>query len=204
MPTYRQMQSIRDLLKVKLNHEQSLQISKMLADYLNRHQTDTDSYDQAKFSDLTNLYLYEHGLVRNKGLKDYLLSDFLANNRFLVSQKKVPYDLFDHSILDLEIKDGIFINEEINSYFDIYKEFVALNLLSMTNPQIPLQVIQLMNIKFDRRFMRILSYYSAIYCLHLIVEKEKNQAINEQLDYKLNYMFELYNDFTTEQPAWYK
>ena len=124
---------------------------------------------------------------------------------FLVKNKIVPNDLFDETILDLDIDSNFnIIGKKKLSYFDVYKEFVAVNVLSINNPELAKEIVRKADIMMDRKFFRILSYYSALYCIHLIIkkDKEKDEIRIEEYNYKLDKMFEIYEDFTIFTPSW--
>ena len=36
-----------------------------------------------------NLSLFNHGLIKSSGLKDYILSDYLQNNAFFIKDRKI-------------------------------------------------------------------------------------------------------------------
>lgn len=200
------MKKIRNLVLEKIDNESASILAENLAEYINSASSEVKDEQMEGFVDITNLFLFEHGILENTGLKDYVLIDFLKNNSFLVSDIKLPTTIFESSILELGIADDLSLtNLEANQYFDIYKEFVAINAISRSNPELCRLVVEKIGPSLlDRKFLRILSYYSALYCLHLRIdiENEKNDFTKEILNEKLNHMFNIYEDFTSISPSW--
>ena len=199
------MSKIRDLINTQLDEGQIDKLSTSLTAYFENCINNCKPKTREGFIDLTNLYLYEHGLISEKGLKDYILTDFLESNRFLVKNKIVPNNLFDETILDLDIDSEFdIIGKKKLSYFDVYKEFVAVNVLSINNPELAKEIVRKADIMMDRKFFRILSYYSALYCIHLIIKKDEETSEEriEEYNCKLDKMFEIYEDFTIFTPNW--
>lgn len=199
------MRKIRDLVKNKIDENEAKEIASNMATYLENSCKKKDLLSE-DFVDITNLFLFEHGLLLNTGLKDYVLVDFIKNNSYLVNGINLPKSIFDSSILELGIEDDLSLsNFNLNKYFDIYKEFVAINAISKSNPYLCNLIVKEMDAKtFDRKFFRVLSFYTAVYCLHLRIdiEREKNEFRKNELNEKLDYMFEVYDDFTQINPKW--
>lgn len=198
---------IRDLKYIKLNDDQVDILSDNIADYFKEMSNTSDNVSREGFIDLTNLYLYEHGLIENKGLKDYVLTDFLESNQYLISDRKVPTYLFETSLMDLRLgSDLSLLDYTDNEYFDIFKEFVVLNVLSINNEKLSKEVLKKTGIQVDRKFLRILSYYSALYCVHLTILMDREEDVDQRLvlDEKMKDMFDLYEDFTIFTPNWFK
>lgn len=199
------MKKIRYLIHNKIDDKEAEILSDNLIAYFeNANKKKTNPSED--FVDIANLFLFEHGLLTNTGLKDYVLVDFIKNNNFLVKDIKAPKNIFDSSILELNIEKDLSIsNTKANRYFDIYKEFVAINAISKSNPYFCNMVIDKFDRKLlDRKFFRILSFYTAVYCLHLRIdiEKEIDQDRKDELNEKLDYMFDVYEDFTEWNPKW--
>lgn len=199
------MKKIRDLINNKVDDKTAEILADNLIHYLENASKKKDNSSE-DFVDITNLFLFEHGLLSNTGLKDYVLVDFLKSNSFLVKDIKLPKYIFDSSILEINIEEDLSLSKlSLNKYFDIYKEFVAINAISKSNPYLCNLIVEKMGDRiFDRKFFRILSYYTAVYCLHLRIdiEKEKNDFQKDELNEKLEYMFDIYEDFTQWNPNW--
>lgn len=199
------MNKIISLINNKIDDDKAEILSNNLIYYFD-HATKIQEAFSEDFVDITNLFLFEHGLLKNTGLKDYVLVDFLKNNAYLVKGIKLPTEIFSSSILELSFDDDLNLsNLEANKYFDIFKEFVAINAISRSNPYFCNLVLKKFDKEMlDRKFFRILSYYSAVYCLHLRIdiENEKNEFRKNELNDKLKYMFEIYEDFTQIVPSW--
>ncbi|MDO5026309.1 MAG: hypothetical protein Q4E50_00595 [Tissierellia bacterium] len=201
------MKKIRNLIFNKIDENKADLLANNLISYFKSATKKQENLSE-DFVDITNLFLFEHGLLENTGLKDYVLVDFLKTNAYLVKGIKLPTDIFSSSILELSYDDDLSIsNLDANKFFDIFKEFVAINAISRSNPHLCNLVLEMTDKEMvDRKFFRILSYYSAVYCLHLRIdiENEKNEYRKMELNEKLDYMFDIYEDFTQTIPNWVK
>ncbi|NLW52605.1 MAG: hypothetical protein GXY87_04485 [Tissierellia bacterium] len=160
-----------------------------------------------EFNDLVNLYLYEHGLLETIGLKDYILVDFIDRNRFLIKDRKSTGIMFGSTILDLDINDDFgVVDFETVSFGDYIEDFVALHSISKANPKLASMILNKYITVKDRKFFRLLAFYTAVFTIHLISKKEKhnNEIKKQKLEDLINYIYEVYEDFTVDVPLWYK
>ena len=199
---------LKTIIKKPLLENEIDRLSNNIVDFLkNKHNitSESDNFTE-EFNDLVNLYLYEHGLVEEKGLKDYILIDHIEVNRFLIKNRKSTRILFGFSLLDLEIFDNFSIKPlETASFGDYIEDFVALHIISIKNNELANQILNKYG-ELDRKFFRLLSFYTAVFCLHLISkkDKEKNEIKKSKIQSLIDYIYESYEDFTVEIPTWYK
>lgn len=155
-----------------------------------------------------NLSMYEHGLIRRAGLKDYILTDYIKNNIYYVKDRGLSKTIINNSIFDIDISDIQNINLlESEKYKDWIMDFVELNVISYFDKEFANYIISKF-IKFEdkNKFYKILSLYSAHYCLDMLVylnknTKDKEDKLEELVEIS-NYIFEIYEDFTIHKPKW--
>lgn len=165
---------------------------------------------EQEFTDEMNLSLFKHGLIKNQGLKDYVLIDFLNSNTFLLKDRSVSRLIKDNSIFNLKINDDLSLSYELDKKFgDKILDLVDLNSLAYYNPRLAKKIFlsKSKNINSKKTY-KLFTYYSAKYTIDLIVEKSKVNPENEDLllEYQevIDFIFDSYEDFTIYRPKWLK
>lgn len=199
-----EIKNIRDLVSKKVNKEDEEKIAVEIADYINSSEESKD-LDQ-DFVDVVNLFIYEHSLSNQVGLNDYVIVDYLELNKYIIKKHRQRVDLFSSSILDLDLDENYKIKKDKDISFSFFKELVAINAISASNPDLANKIFYKLTAVKNRRFFRLLGYYTGLYCLHLKIEinNETNSQKIDSLMNKFNYMFSIYEDFTVNIPIWYK
>ncbi|MGY3776255.1 hypothetical protein [Helcococcus sueciensis] len=165
---------------------------------------------EQEFTDEMNLSLFKHGLIKNQGLKDYVLIDFLNSNTFLLKDRSVSRLIKDNSIFNLKINDDLSLSYELDKKFgDKILDLVDLNSLAYYNPSFAKKIFiyKSKNINSKKAY-KLFTYYSAKYTIDLIVKKSKVNPDNEDLllEYQeiIDFIFDSYEDFTIYEPKWLK
>ena len=165
---------------------------------------------EQEFTDEMNLSLFKHGLIKNQGLKDYVLIDFLNSNTFLLKDRSVSRLIKDNSIFNLKINDDLSLSYELDKKFgDKILDLVDLNSLAYYNPSVAKKIFiyKSKNINSKKAY-KLFTYYSAKYTIDLIVKKSKVNPDNEDLllEYQeiIDFIFDSYEDFTIYEPKWLK
>ena len=160
------------------------------------------------YNNRINLILYNHGLSSSTGLKDYILVDFIEANNFLLNDRDSFY-IFGHSLDNIYLTNGELEikTREKDLSGDYVMDFLFLHELARLDEKF---TNDLLKKYFDgepgRKFFRLLSFYTAVDCLDLITKYNSiiDQVEKNRLGEKINYLFEIYEDFSEEYPLWYK
>lgn len=161
-----------------------------------------------EFTDEINLSLFKHGLMKNQGLKDYVLIDLLNSNTFLLKDRSVSRLIKGNSLFNLIINDDLTLNYEIDEKLgDKIIDLVELNTLAYYKPSLAKKIFEA---KFknlnSKKIYKLFTYYSAKYTIDLIVEKSKVNSSDEDLllEYQeiIDFIFNSYEDFTRYNPKW--
>lgn len=204
-----QASKLKTVVKQDLSAEQIDKLSDNIVLFLkNKHSQKNEEHKfKEEFNDLVNLYLYEHGLLDSVGLKDYILVDFIDRNRFLIKDRKSTGILFTNTILDLDISsDFDVLDFKTNTYGDYIEDFVALHSISMNNVDLANLIVKKYFTTRDRKFFRLLAFYTAVFTIHLISLKERqsNELKKAKIENLINYIYEVYEDFSVDIPLWIK
>lgn len=155
-----------------------------------------------------NLSLYQHGLLKDQGLKDYVLVDYLNSNTFLLKDRATSKLIEDNSLLKLDIDDDLNVQYKTSDkYGDKIIDLLDLNIIAFYNSNLARKIFEY---KFDkndsRRIYKLFVFYTAKYTIDLIVEKNKIRNEDELLIYNdiIDFIFDSYEDFTLFIPKWLK
>lgn len=155
-----------------------------------------------------NLSLYQHGLLKDQGLKDYVLVDYLNSNTFLLKDRATSKLIEDNSLLKLDIDDDLNVQYTTSDkYGDKIIDLLDLNIIAFYNSNLARKIFEY---KFDkndsRRIYKLFVFYTAKYTIDLIVEKNKIRNEDELLIYNdiIDFIFDSYDDFTLFIPKWLK
>lgn len=172
------------------------------------HSNNTVESDwETTYMNLINLTLFNHGLIKQSYLKDYILVDFVEKNKFLIKDRKTYVTIKGNSINDLCINNKFDLLSCELEFGDYVVDFFMLNVIAKQKPQISNLILEkYFEGPINRRFFRLLSLYTAVYCLNLLVRLDKEKDVERKLFFKerLDFLFDIYEDFTIDIPKWYK
>lgn len=197
---------LRDYLYKSISKEEIDQLAPRLARFIDLCLEEYNTLEEIKLIDYVRGLLAKQLEIKNPMEKDYLLTDFIKSSGFIISPIRVSRDLFSRSImyLPLDFNDES-INDNPDIKFNIYKEFVFLTEISKFNREFVREIVRKLEFRnMDRRFLRILSLYSAIYCLELRIRMEEEESVEARNDLndRINYLIESFDDFTQFTPSW--
>lgn len=183
-------------------------LSNNLVDKLNRVHKEKDKTINWKEDYIvdSNLSLYNHGLTRNHGLKDYILIDYINNNYYLLKDRMASRLIDDSSILKTNIKEDLTISLNPSEKFgDRLVDYLDLNIIAYYNRKIASNIIKKLE-KNDNsvKFYKLFSYYSAKYLIDLINHKNtlKSKEEKEPMQELIDFIFDSFEDFTINKPLW--
>lgn len=200
-----------DRLK-KLNRDEKEILAKNI--YSKMHEIhkikDYDINWEEVYQEEVNLTLYKNGLIRspkNKQLilKEYILTDFIKENFYYVKDRSVSKVIDDNSILRIEILDDLEVNiVESDRYTDKILDYICLNVIAYFDKEFANIFVNNMTLKSNMKFFKVLSLYTAKYCLDLLVliSNSNNEDDCQSMAEVVDFIFESYDDFTRYMPKW--
>lgn len=153
-----------------------------------------------------NFLLYRHGLNKVHDNNDYILVDYLMNNKYIcknttcnplyqnISYKNIR--IFDKDQIDIrglkEIKVG-----------DGVSDFVNINKIAIKHPDFAIGVIKSYhdNDVISRKFYRLLSFYQAYFILQSLVDIRDNKK-SYLSEFEIEKILNMYDNFSEIIPSW--
>ena len=153
-----------------------------------------------------NYSLYRHGLIKKQGLKDYILIDYINENIHLLRDRIVSRSIKDSSIIASDFDDNFNISFEKSDIFsDKIIDYLDLNIIAYVNKDLAKAIMnKLNNNKFNIKFYKLFTYYTAKYTIDLIddVSELKNKEDREEYETIIEFIFDSFEDFTIIKPKW--
>lgn len=153
-----------------------------------------------------NYSLYRHGLIKKQGLKDYILIDYINENIHLLRDRIVSRSIKDSSIIASDFDDNFNISFEKSDIFsDKIIDYLDLNIIAYVNKDLAKAIMnKLNNNKFNIKFYKLFTYYTAKYTIDLIDDMSdlKNKEDREEYETIIKFIFDSFEDFTIIKPKW--
>lgn len=188
------------------NFEFGEKLGKFLKKYHSEFQSNSDDWKR-DFNHRIVLLLHNYYMSKHNGSKDYIILDYLTENKYLISDRTPSLLLGIGNILNISVdEEGRLSNIDLSNGMlaDPYFEFKNLNFLKDDDLDF---VKGIVNGYFENSstilFFKTIALYTIVEYLYEEFEDYKNvnhQAINEKIDKIL----EIYSDFTDIYPNWFK
>ena len=153
-----------------------------------------------------NYSLYRHGLIRKQGLKDYILIDYINENIHLLKDRIASRSIKDSSIIASDFDDNFNISFEKSDIFsDKIIDYLDLNIIAYVNKDLAKAIMnKLNNNKFNIKFYKLFTYYTAKYTIDLIddMSELKNKEDRGEYETIIEFIFDSFEDFTIIKPKW--
>ena len=153
-----------------------------------------------------NYSLYRHGLIKKQGLKDYILIDYINENIHLLMDRIVSRSIKNSSIIASDFDDNFNISFEKSDIFsDKIIDYLDLNIIAYVNKDLAKAIMnKLNNNKFNIKFYKLFTYYTAKYTIDLIddMSELKNKEDREEYETIIEFIFDSFEDFTIIKPKW--
>lgn len=193
-------------LDEKISYETGLEIG----NFINRFHKYFQSADCGRwykhYNYRINRLLHEYGLGSYRGEFDYILFDFLDENRYYLNDRTCTTIMGIYGLDDIVIsKDGKFqILEEYKILrSDAYFEFRNMNLDYENSEALLTGIVNgYFNGKVPRAFFKLLGVYTIIENLYGIFSKS-NELGSEYINEKIMKIITAYNGFSSIYPVWY-
>lgn len=170
------------------------------------HKTKSDKKDwPEEYSHFLNISQYEYGLLTNKGLRDYLLVDYINKNKYIINNR-IKSQLIKNSILlnksILESKDVSY--EKSDNFGDKIIDYLDLNVIAYYNKELAKNIINKANKDNSIKFYKLFTFYTCKYTLDMIRKKEsvKDKEYKKEYEKIIDFIFDSYEDFTENRPNW--
>lgn len=188
------------------NFEFGEKLGKFLKKYHSEFQSNSDDWKR-DFNHRIVLLLHNYYMSKHNGSKDYIILDYLTENKYLISDRTPSLLLGIENILNINVdEEGRLSNIDLSNgmFADPYFEFKNLNFLKDDDLDF---VKGIVNGYFENSstilFFKTIALYTIMEYLYEEFEDYKNvnhRAINEKIDKIL----EIYSDFTDIYPNWFK
>lgn len=161
-------------------------------------------YDQ--FLVDVNYSMYQHGLIKNQGYKNYLIVDYLKENLYICKNRKMYRLIENSSIIELGFNENLMIEKSFSfEYGDFVKDYVDLNLIAFNDKYLAKEIIKTFDLNFKNlTFAKLFKLYTTKYLIDILIQKEKikDEEILERYDEFINFIYTEYDDFTRNIPYW--
>lgn len=152
-----------------------------------------------------NKVLHRYGLGEYKGEFDYIIFDFLENNKYLIRERSCTTIIGMNSIEDIIVdKSGKFrcIEDYKIIRSDSYFDFVIFNYTDIKCPTLLSGIIDgYFSGRVPRAFFKLLAVYTIVENLYEILDADSIDV--ERLKDKIDKINEIYDKFSTIYPTWY-
>lgn len=151
-----------------------------------------------------NLSLYNHGLIRKPGLEDYIITDYIKNNMYILKNRELSRSILDNSLLKININDNIEIQSG-EKFGDKIRDFVDLNIIAFYDAEFSSEFLKkIISDNNKNKFLKIFSIYTAHFYLDFLIEKNKinNEDEKIKIEEMLNFIIDSYDQFTNYTPKW--
>lgn len=182
------------------------ELGKFLRDFHGEFQNRDDEWKK-NFDHRIVLLLHNYYMSKHEGPKDYIILDYLNENKYLISDRKPSLLLGLQDVLNINLDDeGRLSNVDLTfeQMADPYFQFKNLNFLQRED----LDYVNGLIKGYFKDGSTILFFKTmAVYTIveYLYDEFEDHESINhERINEKIDRILEMYDDFTDIYPNWYR
>lgn len=182
------------------------ELGKFLRDFHGEFQNREDEWKK-NFDHRIVLLLHNYYMSKHEGPKDYIILDYLNENKYLISDRKPSLLLGLQDVLNINLDDeGRLSNVDLTfeQMADPYFQFKNLNFLQRED----LDYVNGLIKGYFKDGSTILFFKTmAIYTIveYLYDEFEDHESINhERINEKIDRILEMYDYFTDIYPNWYR
>lgn len=191
----------------KLNsNEKKIYINNLREYFLDCHNITSDGSWYDKFLIDVNYSMFQHGLIRNQGYRDYLVIDYLKENLYLCEDREMYRLIENSSFIELGFNESLNIEKPFsNEYGDFVKDYVDLNLIAFYDKELARAIVKTMGLNFRNiTFAKLFKIYTAKFMVDILVQKDKIKDEETLLIYNnfIDFIYEEYEDFTKYKPNW--
>ena len=197
------IQNLTDQISVEKQIQLGSEIGKILRKLHEKSQINDDTTWSKIFNYKINNLIYNYSMTNFRGDKDYIVFDYIENNRYLIESRKLSnIYLFDNLESIYADENNLnFVSKNVSYMADSFFEFRKINEADEKNRIFYYSLLKsYFNGKIPRLFYRIL----AIYTILDILEPKLNGEHDVDLTGEFDRILSIYNDFDCIIPVWIK
>lgn len=197
------IQNLTDQISVEKQIQLGSEIGKILRKLHENSQINDDTTWSKIFNYKINNLIYNYSMTNFRGDKDYIVFDYIENNRYLIESRKLSnIYLFDNLESIYADENNLnFVSKNVSYMADSFFEFRKINEADEKNRIFYYSLLKsYFNGKIPRLFYRIL----AIYTILDILEPKLNGENDVDLTGDFDRILSIYNDFDCIIPVWIK
>lgn len=197
------IQNLTDQISVEKQIQLGSEIGKILRKLHENSQINDDTTWSKIFNYKINNLIYNYSMTNFRGDKDYIVFDYIENNRYLIESRKLSnIYLFDNlESIYVDENNLNFVSKNVSYMADSFFEFRKINEADEKNRIFYYSLLKsYFNGKIPRLFYRIL----AIYTILDILEPKLNGENDVDLTGEFDRILSIYNDFDCIIPVWIK
>lgn len=197
------IQNLTDQISVEKQIQLGSEIGKILRKLHENSQINDDTTWSKIFNYKINNLIYNYSMTNFRGDKDYIVFDYIENNRYLIESRKLSnIYLFDNLESIYADENNLnFVSKNVSYMADSFFEFRKINEVDEKNRIFYYSLLKsYFNGKIPRLFYRIL----AIYTILDILEPKLNGENDVDLTGEFDRILSIYNDFDCIIPVWVK
>lgn len=197
------IQNLTDQISVEKQIQLGSEIGKILRKLHENSQINDDTTWSKIFNYKINNLIYNYSMTNFRGDKDYIVFDYIENNRYLIESRKLSnIYLFDNLESIYADENNLnFVSKNVSYMADSFFEFRKINEADEKNRIFYYSLLKsYFNGKIPRLFYRILAIYTILYILEPKLNGENDVDLTGEFDRILS----IYNDFDCIIPVWIK
>ena len=197
------IQNLTDQISVEKQIQLGSEIGKILRKLHENSQINDDTTWSKIFNYKINNLIYNYSMTNFRGDKDYIVFDYIENNRYLIESRKLSnIYLFDNLECIYADENNLnFVSKNVSYMADSFFEFRKINEADEKNRIFYYSLLKsYFNGKIPRLFYRILAIYTILDILELKLNGENDVDLTGEFDRILS----IYNDFDCIIPVWIK
>ena len=197
------IQNLTDQISVEKQIQLGSEIGKILRKLHENSQINDDTTWSKIFNYKINNLIYNYSMTNFRGDNDYIVFDYIENNRYLIESRKLSnIYLFDNLESIYADENNLnFVSKNVSYMADSFFEFRKINEADEKNRIFYYSLLKsYFNGKIPRLFYRIL----AIYTILDILEPKLNGENDVDLTGEFDRILSIYNDFDCIIPVWIK
>ena len=197
------IQNLTDQISIEKQIQLGSEIGKILRKLHENSQINDDTTWSKIFNYKINNLIYNYSMTNFRGDKDYIVFDYIENNRYLIESRKLSnIYLFDNLESIYADENNLnFASKNVSYMADSFFEFRKINEADEKNRIFYYSLLKsYFNGKIPRLFYRIL----AIYTILDILEPKLNGENDVDLTGEFDRILSIYNDFDCIIPVWIK
>lgn len=197
------IQNLTDQISVEKQIQLGSEIGKILRKLHENSQINDDTTWSKIFNYKINNLIYNYSMTNFRGDKDYIVFDYIENNRYLIESRKLSNIYLFDNLCSINADDNNlnFLSKNVSYMADSFFEFRKINEVDEKNRIFYYSLLKsYFNGKIPRLFYRIL----AIYTILDILEPKLNGENDVDLTGEFDRILSIYNDFDCIIPVWIK